>query len=103
MATLTKSKSTVGRGNEQTLDMKEEILAGAVERRPPDVGHRDRIECRAQGVRVSRIDDASVREHHQVGVVDGDERSEKERLGVFEVLVEDLRDVLRIEPHVPGV
>ena len=45
------------------------------------------------------IDDAAVGKHHQMGVVDRDERREEERLRVLEVVVEDLRHVLRIEPH----
>ena len=61
----------------------------------------DRIERVSKRVRVRRLDDAAVGEHHQMGVVNGHQRRQEQRLRVLEVLVEDLRHVLRIEPHGP--
>src|SRR5687767_958888 len=43
--------------------------------------------------------DPAVRKHDEMGVVDGHQRREKQRLRVLEVLVEDVRHVFRIEPH----
>ena len=89
--------------DEEALDVREEILAGAVVGRLAYRGDGDRIERLADRTRVSRVDDAAVGEHDEVGVVDGDQRGQEECLRVLEVLVEDLRHVLRIEPHSSAV
>ena len=44
-----------------------------------------------------------VGEHHQVGVVDRHQRRQEQRLGVLEVLVEDVGDVFGSEAHVRRV
>src|SRR5919106_6396872 len=48
---------------------------------------------------VGGADDAAVGQHHQMGIVNGHQRREEQRLGVLEVLVEDLRHILWREPH----
>ncbi len=83
--------------DDQALDVEEEILAGAVVRSLPDRVLRDRVERLAHRVRVLRRDDALRRQHHQVRVVDRHQRREEQRLGVLEVLVEDVGDVLGSE------
>jgi hypothetical protein len=86
-------------GDEQAIDEEEEILTGAVVRRAADVGNRNRIERLADRSRVARGDDAAVREHDQVRVVNRHQRREEQRLRVLEVVVEDVRHVFRIEAH----
>jgi hypothetical protein len=87
------------RGDQQPFDVEEQILAGAVVRRLPDFRHRDRVERIAQAPGVRLTDDPALGEHHQVRIVDRHQRRQEQRLGVFEILVEDLGDVRRIELH----
>jgi hypothetical protein len=91
------------RFHEQTLDVEEQVLARAVVWRRANVAQGDRVEGIAQRPGVGTADDAALGKHDQVRVVDRHQRREKERLGVLEVFVEDLRDVLRIEPHDPSI
>src|SRR4030095_10374593 len=79
----------------------EEVLASTVVRSAAHLVHRDRVERRAQRAGVLTTDDAALCQHHEVGIVDGEERHEEECLGVLEVLGENVRHVLRIEPHWP--
>ena len=60
---------------------------------------RDRVERVADRPGVGRGDDAAVGEHDEMRVVNRQERRQEQRLRILEVLVEDLRDVFRIEPH----
>ena len=85
--------------DENALDVEEEVLAGAVVRRAPDVVDRDGVERVADGPGIGRGHDAAVGEHDEVRVVNRQQRREEQRLRILEVLVEDLRDVFRIEPH----
>ena len=86
-------------GDNQTLDVEEEVLAGPVVARRPQVGHRHRVERDAQRVRVLRRNDPLRGEHHQVRVVNRHERRAEQNLGVLEILVEDMGDVLGREGH----
>src|SRR5204862_5776425 len=62
-------------------------------------GLRDGIERRAQGMRVVARDDALRGEHPEMGVMNRHQRREKQLLGVLEVFVEDILDVLRSNTH----
>ena len=88
-----------GAGSDETLDVEEEVFAGAVEHLSADVVLADRVERRAQPPGVARREQAAVGEHHEMRVVDGEQRRQEQRLGVLEVLVEDERHVLRREAH----
>ena len=51
--------------------------------------------CRSTSV--AGGDDALLRQHDEVGVVDGHQRRQQQLLGVLEVVVEDVADVFRRE------
>ena len=87
------------RGDDEAFDVEEQILVRAVVRDLPHVVLRDRVERGANRVGVGRRDDAAIGQHHQVCVVNRHQRREKQRLGVFEVLVEDVGDVFGGEAH----
>jgi len=87
------------RTNQEALDVEEQILARAVVGRALDGLDRDAVECRADRARVGRGNDAAVGEHDEMCVVNRQERRQEQRLRILEVLVEDLRNVFRIEPH----
>ena len=87
---------------DQSLDVEEQIFTCVVIGRRPYVVHRDRIERIAQRVRFVRRDDARLREHDQMRVVDRQQRRQEQRFGVFEVLAEDVVDVLGVERHAGG-
>ena len=63
-------------------------------------GDIETVERVADDACVGARHDLLLREHDQVGVVDGHERSEELRLRVLEVLVEDAGHVFGIEAHV---
>ncbi len=85
--------------DDEALDVKEEILVCAVVGGGAYLVKRHRIERRPDGVRVVGGNDALVREHDQVRVVNRHERRQKQRLGVLEVFVEHVRHVLGSEAH----
>ncbi len=86
--------------DDQAFDEEEEILAGAVVPRLFHPGDIETVERVADDAGVGARHDLLIREHDQVGVVDGHERSEELRLRVLEVLVEDAGHVFGIEAHV---
>ena len=75
---------------DQPLDVEEQVLVGAVVER---LRARESSEMPSSAVakraRVVRRDDALLGQHHQVRVVDRHQRRQQQRLGVFEILVED--------------
>ena len=86
--------------DDQAFDVEEEILAAAV---VPGLFHGrdiDAAERVANDARVGPRHDLLVREHHQMGVMDRQERREELRLRILEVLVEDAGHVFGIEAHV---
>ena len=87
--------------DDQALDVKEQILAGAVVRAPPQiVVLRHGVERRRGSRGRPRAETMPLRgEHHQVRVVDRHQRREEQRLRVLEVLVEHVGDVLGREGH----
>ena len=85
--------------DEQTVDVEEQVFARMVVRRALDISKRDGIERVAQGARIGRADDVLLAQHHQVRVMDGDQRREKQSLRVLEVLAQHPRDVFGIESH----
>jgi len=91
------------RGGEQPLDEKEQVLARAVVGRAANVVLRNRCERLAEHPSVGRRDDAAGGQHHEVGVMDGEQWRQEQRLRILEVLVENLRDVLRMKHHPAGV
>jgi hypothetical protein len=89
--------------HEQPFHEEEEVFTRAVVRRLPDVAHRNGVQRLAQHPGIGCRHDAAVGEHDEMGVMDRHQRGEEQRLGVFEVLVEDLSDVLGVEPHLAPV
>ncbi len=87
--------------DDQAIEIEEEVLARAVVRGAAHLVLRDRVERRAERVRVVGRDDAAVGEHDEMRVVNRHERRQQQRLRVFEVLVQHVRDVLRCELHQP--
>ena len=64
-----------------------------------DLVERDAVERVAKRARIGRADDARLRQHHQVGVIDGHQRREQQSLGVFEIFVQYVGDVLGGKLH----
>jgi hypothetical protein len=91
-----------GAFRDQALDEEEQVLAGAVVRRPANGVAAHRGERVADAAGVVALDDALLGEHHQVGGVNREQRVEEQRLGVLEVLVEDGADVFGRERHDRG-
>ena len=87
------------RGDEQSLHVEKQVLVAAVVGDLPDLVHVDAVEGQPELVGVCRPDDRPVRQHHQVRVVNRHQRRDKQPLGVLEVLVENVLDVFRREPH----
>src|SRR5262249_21041269 len=85
--------------HDQPFDIEEQILAAAVVARRLQLGPRDRLERGTDRVRVVSGDDFLGGEHHQVRVVDGEQRRDEERLRVLEVFIEHAADVLGCEGH----
>ena len=88
--------------DDEVFDVEEEVLARLVELHATHVGFRDAVQGVSQGGRVGGRDDALLGEHHQVRVVDRQQRREEQRLRVLEVLVEDVSDVFGRELHGSG-
>jgi len=65
------------RADEDAVDVEEEVLAGAVVRRGPDAGERDRIERLAQRAGVGAADDVALAQHHEMRVMDRDQRRQE--------------------------
>jgi hypothetical protein len=85
--------------DDQPLDVKEQVLVAAVVLDLANRVLRHPVERHPQRVRRLARHDALRLEHHQVRVVDGHQRRQQQRLGVFEVFVEDVGDVLGGEAH----
>ncbi len=87
------------RVHDQTLDVEEQILVGAVVREIAHVVLRDGVERGANGMGIGGGHDAAIGQHHQMRVVNRHERREEELLGVLEIFVEYVGDVLGCERH----
>ena len=87
------------RFDNQALDVEEEVLAGAVVSCGTQFREGDGVERDAQHVRIFRRNDPLRGEHHQVRVVNRHQRPGERALGVLEVLVQDIGDVLGGKPH----
>ena len=86
-------------GNDQPIDVEEQVLVGAVVGDAADVLGRNRVERGADGPRVRARHDPLLGEHHEMRVVDPHQRPEELGLGVLEVLVEDALHVLGGKSH----
>ena len=84
---------------DEVFDVEKQILAGAVVSDPAHVVERNAIEGLADPVRIVAGNDALRREHHQMSIVDGHQRRQKQLLGVFEVLIEDVGHIFRRKRH----
>ena len=88
------------RAGEQRLDVEEQVFA-ACRRTPTACTSASR--CRSSADRSARASALRAMprlgEHHQMRVVDRHQRRQKQRLGVFEVLVENEADVLGGKRH----
>ena len=83
----------------QPFEVEKQIFVGAVVLDLAHVVDVDAVERPADRRRFLLADDALVREHDEVRVVDRHQRLEKLRLGVFEVFVEDDANVVGREFH----
>ncbi len=85
---------------DQSIHVKEEILTRARISGRANFREVDAAQRVAQPPSVLPRHDAALREHHEMPLVQRHHRLEEQRLGVFEVLVEDGADVIRRKGHV---
>src|SRR5580700_7881934 len=85
------------RVHDEPLDVVKQVLATVVEWNTLDLVLRYRIERGADGAGVRGRDDSLGRQHYQVRVVNRHQRRQQLRLGVFEIIVEYVLDVLGSE------
>ncbi len=64
---------------------------------------RDAVEGGPQRARVFLRDDPLLRQHHEMRVVDRHQRRQQELLGVFEIFIQYVRDVLGSKLHLSPV
>ena len=86
------------RSDKQALDVEEQVFVGTVEQRADGL-KVDVVEPSRMARRVAAGHDSALGQHHEMGVVNRQQRFEKQRLGVLEVLVGTSGRSRRIEPH----